>query len=637
MKSQVISQLELAMCIYRDAMAKCTAAQPSLRDEMTISSRVEHEGLAFLTLTLPQFGKDFERSLSLGHIDSTAFRSFKKVGAIPAFMQGMLSHVFDRETGRILNEESLEISCVEGIRQVAYAFKKLEMDCTPNRVRSALTNFVQTEHELDASQLQKCDVDAFVHVATVLWDCLFDVDVRQLIPKHGPGATAERVSGNQKYSWQFWHDRLEPYFPFLENAYSISAYRSREFHDVKVVTAEFEKPVKVTCVPKTQKGPRIIAIEPCCMQFVQQGIRKELYALLEKSELSRGHVNFTDQGINRQLAMSSSQDGRLATIDLSDASDRVLFDLAIRMFDCNPDLRDAIIACRSTRAKIPDGPIVGPLRKFASMGSALCFPVESMYFYTICVVALLKGQNRPVTRSEVYRVSRDVYVYGDDILIPHEWAGVVVEHLQKYQCKVNISKSFWTGRFRESCGMDAYGGVEVTPTYIRKLRPDNKRQASEVISWVKTANLFAKRGYRETSSYMFNVCEKIIGDLPVVDEESSALGRIRQYHSGSVSFEKRRWNQKYHASEIYAWVAEPVYRTDELDGYGALQKSLLSLAAKEDYNPFEQLGLSAIIASPSLPKFDEDDEDTWAKPEESLKRSARHGAVTLKRRWVMAS
>lgn len=637
MKSQEICQLELAMCIYRDVLAKCAAAQPDLRDEMTISSRVKHEGLAFLTLTLPQFGKDFERSLSSGQIDSTAFRSFKKVGAIPAFLQGMLSQVFDRVTGRILDEEILDISCVEGVRQLAYAFKKLEMDCTENRVRSALKNFVQTEHELDVAALQQSDVDAFVQVATVLWDCLFDVDIRQLVPKHGPGATAEKISGNQKFNWQVWHDRLEPYFPFLEWAYSLNAYKEKEFHNVTIVSEKREKPVKVTCVPKTQKGPRIIAIEPCCMQYTQQGIRKELYSLLEKSELSRGHVNFTDQGVNRQLAMSSSKDERLATIDLSDASDRVLFDLAIRMFDCNPDLRDAIIACRSTRAKIPGGPVVGPLKKFASMGSALCFPVESMYFYTICVVALLRGQNRPVTRREVYNVSRNVYVYGDDILIPREWAAIVVDHLQKYQCKVNISKSFWTGKFRESCGMDAYAGVEVTPTYIRQMRPNNKRQAKEIISWVKTANLFAKRGYGETSSHMFSVCEKIIGDLPVVDELSPALGRIRQYHSGWRSSSNERWNPKYQAKEVKAWVAEPVYRTDELDGYGALQKSLLSLAEKKDLNPFDQLGLSASIASQYLKEYDEGDESTWSKAEESLERSARHGAVTLKHRWVMAS
>ena len=608
MKSHESDQVSLANIIYYDAMAKCVAIQPALRDLMTIKSRVKNEGLSFLTITLPQFGKDFERSLADGVIDSSFFRSFRKNGAIPAFLQGMLSQIFDRTTGRILHETPEFAPIIEGIRQMAYSFKKLEVDCTPQRVQSSLRNFVQTEHELSDAYISTEASSNFAEVSSILWGNIPDIsNISDIFPKHGPGGTADGISGNQKYRWRTWHERLEPYFPFVETAYNLGCYDSKEFENVTLISEEMEEPVKVTSVPKTQKGPRIIALEPCCMQYAQQAVRSYLYDKIEQNYYSKGHVNFTDQSINRILAMESSVTGRLASLDLSDASDRVIGRLAISMFRHQPCLQGMILACRSTHAKMPDGQIVGPLAKFASMGSALCFPVESMYFYTLCVAALLGVHNLSVTSRNVYNISRDVYIYGDDIFVPTRWATSVVEHLQKYYCKVNMSKSFWNGKFRESCGMDAYFGEEVTPTYIKHLHPDNRRQAERLISWVKTANQFHKKGYWRTSSYMFNICERYLGVLPTVTETSSALGRTS--YLPYVSAE--RWNRATHAWEIKAWVGSPVYRTDILDGYGALTKCLLDL---------RKIDSSSIIC----------------KDKQHLERSARHGAVTLKRRWVSA-
>jgi len=607
MKSHESDQLGLAMLIYKDAIAKCAAIKPDLRDLETLRSRVEDEGLSFLTITLPNFGKDFERSLADGQIGPTFFRSFRKNGAIPAFLQGMLGQIFDKTTGGRTNETNLDIlvPLVEGIRQIAYTFKKLEIDCTSKRVLSSLDGFVRTESELSGCSVNQEDLDMFIEVSQVLWnELIMDIDVYDLIPRHGPGATAEGVSGNQKYSWRFWHDRLEPYFPLLETAYNLGCYDTEEFENVTIVSEAKEQSVKVTPVPKTQKGPRIIAIEPCCMQYAQQAIRSVLYDRIERYRFTAGHVNFTDQSINKTLAMISSLDGQLATIDLSDASDRVLLSLAIRMFDGNPILRDAIQACRSTSAILPNGQKVDSLVKFASMGSALCFPVESMYFYTICVMALLKEHELPVTAKNVFYVSRSVYVYGDDILVPCEQAAIVVGYLHKYHCKVNMSKSFWNGNFRESCGMDAFMGEEVTPTYVRKVHPNNKQQAEILISWIKTAGLFYKRGYWLTARHMYSVVERYLGKLPVVSDVSPALGRI----SFLPRLQAGRWNKRLHRPEVLAWSAEPVYRTDMLDEYGALMKSLLRLEGSISTNPISDSA--------------------------NLERSARYGAVTLKRHWT---
>lgn len=95
MKSHESELLEVAFCVYKDAVAKCTDVTLDVRDLLTLKSRFEDEGLSFLTITLPTFGKDFDLSLAQGGIDSTLFRSFKKRAKAPAFLQGFFSHIFD--------------------------------------------------------------------------------------------------------------------------------------------------------------------------------------------------------------------------------------------------------------------------------------------------------------------------------------------------------------------------------------------------------------------------------------------------------------------------------------------------------------------------------------------------------------
>jgi hypothetical protein len=552
----------------------------------------------------------------MGHIDPSGFRNFRKTGAIPAFLQGMLGRIFSRETGRInyeLHDDSNSLSTiVASIRQVCLAFKKLEVECSPERVYRSLEAFVETERSFSDFHLGRQQLDDFHLVSDLLWTSVISgVSPDDIVPSHGPGATFEGISGNQKYLWKYWHERLEEYFPFLENGYPVSASDEKVFEVVSFVPPAQELPVKVTPVPKDLKGPRIIAVEPVCMQYIQQGIRSVLYKRIECHPVIGGHVNFTDQSINQRLALISSFSGQFSSIDLSEASDRVPHELALSMFRTNPYLMWAIDACRSRRAQMPDGRVIS-LRKFASMGSALCFPVEAMYFYTICVLGLLRIRKLPVTLSNVRDVCSDVYVYGDDILVPSHETVEILDYLQQYNCKVNVNKTFWHGFFRESCGTDAFLGKEVTPTYIRRLRPENLRQADRLISWVETANLFFKKGMWRTASLMWKTCERYLGPLPYVSEESPGLGRISSLGYRSVE----RWNEMYQRFEVKAWVPRSIDRTDPIDGYAALQKSLLRL----------EKGATSTDVISSIADVDK----------ENLQRTARYGLVALKRRWVPA-
>lgn len=619
MKSHISYHLEVMQAIYKDACVRC-AAKVSTRDLNTIESRLKDEGVSFLTITLPDFCKDFERSLEQKCVDPQSFRNFRKNGAIPAFLQGMLGLIFSKETGRINDVDkdfspyrspSYTANLVASIRQICLAFKKIKLACTPERENRALGGFIENERSFNVFPLPRKDDEKFYFVSFVLWNrILRDLRVDMLVPRHGPGQTAERISGNRKYSWQFWHHRLEPYFPILDSAYPVSCgeigFQSEELNMVTMVHSDDERPSRVVTVPKTLKGPRVIAIEPCCMQYAQQSISNKLVSLLESNAPFAGHINFRDQTVNSGLALISSNDGRLATIDLSDASDRVPVGYALGMFSSNPDIKDAIEACRSKKAEMPDGTQV-PLRKFASMGSALCFPIEAMYFYTICVIALLEFHDLPVSRRNCLFVSRDVYIYGDDILVPTDAAATVLDYLKKYNCKVNERKTFYRGKFRESCGVDAYDGHDVTPVYINRDRPRNRQQVKELLSWTAAANHFQKKGYYATSSYLFTKVEKILGKLPGVHENSPALGRYQSW----VYDPPKRWNRRYQRVEVLCWVQRPVYRTDRLAGYAALQKSLMKLE-----------GLRSLQAP---------------RDRFHLERSALYGEVAINRRWVPAS
>jgi hypothetical protein len=249
-----------------------------------------------------------------------------------------------------------------------------------------------------------------------------------------------------------------------------------------------------------------------------------------------------------------------------------------------------------------------------------------MYFYTIGVVALLRKRNLPFDLRSVRTVCAEIFVYGDDIIVPTHEAATVCDYLHKYNCKVNVHKSFWTGKFRESCGTDAYDGRVVTPTYVRHFIPTDRRQHTEIISVSAAANAFYLKGFWRTARYLFDRLEKLLGALPVVSSDSPAVGRISYLPGVSVG----RWNPKLMRFEVKAWVVEPVYRADRLDGYGALAKSLLSLERRESRRDTVRQDLQL--------------EWDWEKrvfPSETdplhLERVARHGVATLKRRWVRAT
>lgn len=173
-----------------------------------------------------------------------------------------------------------------------------------------------------------------------------------------------------------------------------------------------ERPVEVTPVPKTMKTPRLIAIEPTAMQYVQQAVLEAIEDSIEKDNLSKMLISWKDQSPNQRMALRGSSDGSLATLDLSEASDRVSNSLVLALCKNFPSLSGLVQASRSTHANVL-GFGVMPLTKFASMGSALCFPFESIVFMTLILLGIEKCLDHQLAYKDVLNLLGKVRTYGD--------------------------------------------------------------------------------------------------------------------------------------------------------------------------------------------------------------------------------
>jgi len=536
------SLLRLLQTILEDSRNWCDVC--TTRDFETIARRTKHEGLSFLMITLPSFCEDFEQSLAEGRIVPSGFRSFSKHRALPRFLGGLLERVFDRVDGVLL--DTPDLNSIFFIRQICLAIKKMESTCSPERVNKAFSRYIETNDscrkwELDhlhefssnlwsgpiplfARHKSGSSLHRFKSVSDLLWTSIIKEDSflpDNLVPCHGPGSTAERILGNSKLRLLSWHERLETFFPLMDFGIANLNYID-SIDDLKVLSPGAETPVRVVTVPKTLKTPRIIAVEPVCMQYTQQSVLYNLVPMLE-GPLMFDSIGFTHQEPNQALATKGSIDGSLATIDLKDASDRVPAQLVWEMLERTPHFRDVIFSCRSLNADVPGYGIV-PLSRFASMGSALCFPVEAMVFLTIVVSAILGAKGTRVTIHSIRDVLRNVRVYGDDIIVPVEYTSVVTRELEGFNLSVNASKTFGKGKFRESCGWDVYDGTRVTPVYLRRAFPKLRTDAAELLSCISFRNQCYENGMWKTASYLDNLIGSF-APFPDVADTSPIVGR----------------------------------------------------------------------------------------------------------------
>jgi len=191
----------------------------------------------------------------------------------------------------------------------------------------------------------------------------------------------------------------------------------------------------------------MIAAEPTGNSFLQQGVHKYM-----RRRLKRFGVNLDDQSINNQLARDAYS-WELSTLDLSAASDTISRELVYHLLPL--DWSMFLDSLRSPETLV-DGEWVRT-EKFASMGNAFCFELETLIFWALAS-SVEEGNVNPL-----------VSVYGDDIIVSRWAFDSVVEILQFAGFSVNGDKSFKDGHFFESCGKHYHRGLEVTPVYQKEV------------------------------------------------------------------------------------------------------------------------------------------------------------------------
>ena len=525
------------------------------RDSLELERRANKEGLSFLTKTLPAYYKHVLQCVEQGHFTPICGFKHHRKGPLPLFLGGLVGGLFADDGSLRLDRESYYLGL---IGQVCTFMYKCEFPYTPEQESQRLNKFLEVESELPESLGRLSDKAETILLNAIELGAhiLRDFEVTEL-PKHGPGAVADGVKAGEKFDFHF-SERIEEVFPFDDwfSNYRIDWTGAGDPYGsgfvaiygglLEVLAGKKDIdwdvcPARGIFVNKDSRGPRYISCEPKEHMWLQQAVGQSLMRHLEKHTYTRGHLNFSDQSINGSHALNSSISGEYATIDLEDASDRVSLAVVRALLPSN--LVRLLEACRSSSAILPNKVEVS-LKKFAPMGSACCFPIESLVFYllsTACV-SYLRGW-------DFQRASSKVYVYGDDIIIPTYAYNLLNEVFPEFYLVINKNKSYSKGPFRESCGVDAIDGVDVSTVKLRRPMPTSKHDTSTLISWVDTSNQLFYAGFWVTADKLANHLRNL-APLPYVPFQSGIYG-ITGYQSAlQTTGRKIKWDKHLHVPKV---------------------------------------------------------------------------------------
>ena len=554
MKSQVV----LLESLLLDA-GNSVGFDPS-RDILTLRSRYGSEGLPFITIALPRLDDLLLAGLRDGVLPTVV--GWRTRCAYPEFLRDLWSRIFERDG---VLRDSPSVDAIRWLRQISRTFKKVFEVCSADRVEASIERWVQLDADLPSRSDIKSSLDPYAPmVAQILFGSIIGSAITApLTGRHGPGAVSERFGTNSR--WNFGSIS-----PSADSLFGAESFRP-SWESLAQRPPEYGvTPARLEAVPKTAEKPRLICIEASYNQFMQQALMQNL-----REELVRGSsiCSFVEQDTNRMMALEASVSGRSATIDLSDASDRVALPLVEELFRFHPGFLRYLRLSRSPFAQLPGGQLV-LLNKFASMGSALTFPVEAMVFTTLVVTSICRstGDFSPRAIRRLGKRGHGLSVYGDDIIVPVEHAQIVMDDLESVGLKVNRSKSFLSGKFRESCGMDAYDGRDVTPVYMRRGMPRNREEVDETISLTSFRNqMWAKYGECQTVHSIDEYLTRRCG-LTFIPAGTDAIGLWLAPHDEHPV--KLRWNANLQRLETWALKPKYSYREDRATDDGTLFKSL---------------------------------------------------------------
>jgi hypothetical protein len=198
---------------------------------------------------------------------------------------------------------------------------------------------------------------------------------------------------------------------------------------------------------------------------VQAPIAKALERQIQLQ--ASGHINFHDQGVNRRRCNLAHD-----TIDFHAASDYNSIVHVEAVTD--PRWHPLLKAVRTKSIEFDqksaiktlglDGPTTIPLQPmFSTMGCKLTFPLMSWVVRSL-TIGFMRSEG--ALRAEI----EEVYVFGDDLLVPHGWGERVIDFFNSIGWVANTDKSFYESGvlFRETCGAETWNDSVITPLRIAR-------------------------------------------------------------------------------------------------------------------------------------------------------------------------
>jgi hypothetical protein len=510
------------------------------RDIKLISRRTLSEGMSFLTKTLPALGKAVDSGLLSGMYQCPSAFKKRKGTRLPCFLYGLLIQVFT-SSGNV--REDACVHAISTLRQLAFVFYKYELDYTDDIVGSFLDNFVACDHMCERPPMNP-EVMASIFYAQETVNTLFkEFCLDEIALKNGPGVSATGVETWERYRPSQFYPELDALYPYHISYYYNQRHLFDDWEQYWDLPYQGDHGTsKLMMVPKDSRGPRIISAEPHEKMAYQQALRCPLYQYIESHPITRGQVNFTDQRINGELALSGSIDGRWATLDLKSASDLLSLTLVEDLFN-ETSIWQWLKNSRSANIETPNG--TRELKKYAPMGNALTFPVQAICYYSL-IVGRFIALGMP--RQQAFR---SVFVYGDDIIVPIWLTDEAIDVLTINGLLVNESKSCSNGYFRESCGVDAYKGVDVTPQKLKKVWTRNP-DITVLTAYVAYSNYFHREAWWHASTYLDKLITSQVGWLPLVSSTSPIMGFTTwsNDHIREANAHKLRYSSKLQRDEI---------------------------------------------------------------------------------------
>lgn len=262
--------------------------------------------------------------------------------------------------------------------------------------------------------------------------------------------------------------------------------RKRTFGSPDIVAGN-----RMSFVPKNTTTSRSICVEPVLNMFFQLG----LGGLLEKRLWDCFHIDLARQpDINRRLALRASLTSRhspgerMVTIDLASASDSMSMKMLSEFLP--PSFLNWLCMLRSPTSQDGEEEIV--LNMVSTMGNGFTFPLQTALFSCVVSAAFsvdsITRINNPREPRLLNQPEPNWGVFGDDIIVPYRLYGKVRRLLEILGFELNTDKTCVYGSFRESCGVDAYDGVDVRGVYLKTLRTPQ-----DVYSIVNQLNVWSFR------------------------------------------------------------------------------------------------------------------------------------------------